>query len=277
MKENKPAQTRFPAIDILKTFAVFGVIVIHLCGPLLYSYPVGGKEWNEVLFLRTLVSASVPLFFMCSGVLLLNPDKELGLGKLYFKTIPRILTAMFFWGALYKIYHLAASHTLCADSLLNSFKELLLFNQEYHFYYMHIILLVYIFLPITRLFVKYASEQMILYALAVWFAFGILYPTVSVFYPFSLLSGMIPQWGINMTYSAIGYGVLGYYLSKIKNKKAFGVMTAAVGMALTFVCTFVKSAETGWLYEHFLGGTTLGVCLIAGGGGTAHCKLCLGA
>ena len=73
-------------------------------------------------------------------------------------------------------------------------------------------LLVYLWLPITRLVVAHASKHNLQYLLGIWFVFGIVYPTLRDFWPFTLLAGIPVQWLVNMTYAAIGYTVLGYYL-----------------------------------------------------------------
>lgn len=260
MPENTSTKNlRSIGIDFIKAISVFGVIVIHIAGPLFYAYPVGSMAWNITLFWGVIVRASVPLFLMCSGALLLDPQKHISLKKLYLKTIPRIVAAMFFWGMLYKLYNLAEANALSSYRIFHAFKELLLFNHEYHFYYMHIILLVYVFLPITRVFVSHASEQILRYSLIVWVVLAIVYPTVNSFYPFNLLSGMIPQWGINMTYASIGYGILGYYLKKHPFKIGAGVILTALSIICVFAATYVKSMQQGYLYELFLGGMTIGI------------------
>ena len=60
--------------------------------------------------------------------------------------------------------------------------------------------------------VAHASKHNLQYLLGIWFVFGIVYPTLRVFWAFTLLTGIPVQWLMNMTYAAIGYTVLGYYL-----------------------------------------------------------------
>ena len=151
-------------------------------------------------------------FFMCSGALLLDPNRELTLKKLYARNLLRIVLAMLVWAKAYKAYHLFVSGTLGMTSLLQACKQVLLFDQETHFYFIHIMIIVYAFLPVTRVFVRYASKNDMIYALVLWFLLGIAYLTVRSFWPFSSLSGIPAQWLINMTYAAIGYGILGYFL-----------------------------------------------------------------
>ena len=250
-------------IDLSKAVAIFGVIVIHMCSDG-YSNPILSFDWISSVFWGSIVRASVPIFFMCSGALLLSPHKELSLKKLYTKNLLKIVIAMFVWAMAYKVYYLFVTGTFTLPACYHALKEVLLFKHEFHLYYLHILTLVYVFLPITRVFVKNASQKELKYALAIWFLLGIIYPTIKVFWPFKLLTGIPAQWAMNMTYSAIGYGVLGYYMSyhppRFQKKELILCIT---GFALIFGLTVFMSTKTGNLYQNFLEGMSVGVALLA--------------
>ncbi len=261
MERNK----RNTAIDLIKVFAIIGVIVIHVTSAVLTQTPVGSFVWSSGLIWGAVFRASVPLFFMTSGALMLDTDKQLSLKKLYFHNIARIVIAMLVWGFAYKLYHLSEEGQLNYSMIWYSIKRLLLFDQEFHFYYIHIILITYAFLPVTRIFVKGADKKQLLYAISLWAVLGLLYPLLRNFKPFNLLSGMTERWTINLTYSSIGYGLLGYYLKKypITIRKGAGCFLA--GFALVFGMTFYLSYKNGILNELFLQGTNPAVCLLAVG------------
>ena len=149
---------------MLKTLAIFGVIVIHTSA-YAYVHPPGSFDWLSALSWGVLTRASVPVFFMCSGALLLNPEKKLTIKSIYTKYLPRLLAAMFIWALLYKVFHGLVSDSFSADDLLLWLKELLLFNHEQHLYYLHIALLLYAMLPVLRVFVKNAGKAELQYAL----------------------------------------------------------------------------------------------------------------
>ena len=113
--------------------------------------------------------------------------------------------------------------------IFQAFKEVLLFKQEFHLYFLQIMVVVYVFLPVTRIITKHAAKKELKYALAVWFLLGIVYPTVKPFWPVTLLSGIPVQWMINMTYAAIGYGLLGYYLSQYLISLKWSILFLVVG------------------------------------------------
>ncbi len=256
--------SRAKDIDLIKAIAIICVVFIHV-GGIFYAFPVNSFEWNVTLFYGSIVRAGVPLFLMCSGALLLNPEKKLDIKRLYTHNIPRILAAMFFWGMAYKVWHMIFGAGITVSGLIQALKELLVFNQEFHFYYLHIILLVYVFLPVTRCFVASAPKRLVEYALVIWFAFGILYPTVNSFWPFTLLSGMTPQYLINMTYASIGYGVFGWYLKKYPISVKISAAAAILGFLTVFFGTYFLSLRYMYLNELFFSGMTVGTFMLASG------------
>lgn len=261
---DRTAVSRDLGIDLLKTIAIFGVIVIHTSGDG-YSNPIGSFDWFSAVFWGSIARASVPVFLMCSGALLLNPRKEKTIRDVYFKNILRIILAMFVWSMAYKIYHLLCSGTWNLPAFIHAVKEVLLFKQEYHMYYLHIILLVYAFLPITRVFIRHATQKELRYALAVWFVLGILYPTVKPDWPFTLLGGIPAQWLMNMTYASIGYGILGYYLTRYPLSGKCSFFLFGFGFLFVFGMTILSSMKTQTLAVRFLEGMSFGVSLLAAG------------
>ena len=252
-------------IDFIKAIAIFGVLVIHVGSGVLTQTQIGSFAWTSGLLWGALVRGSVPLFLMASGAIMLNAAKPLSLKKLYFHNIARIVLAMLVWGFGYKLYHLVLAGQMNLSMIWYSLKRLLLFDQEFHFYYIHMILIVYVFLPITRLFAEKADKKLLEYALCIWGVFAVVYPMLRNFAPFTLLSGLTGQWAINLTFASVGYGLFGYYLTKYPFTFIKSVVCFLVGFILTFGATFILSYQAGALNEQFLQGTSPGVCLLAAG------------
>lgn len=265
MEHLAPARNR--TVDLIKTLAIAGVAVIHVTAPPLSVVPVGTADWLAALFWGTVSRASVPLFLMASGMLLLPPEKPLSLKKLYTKSIPRLLIALLFWAACYKVFNILLWAELTPAALIQALKELILFQHEEHLYYLHMMLLVYAFLPATRLLAQYADRRLMAYLLALWFLLGIVYPTVQTFWPFKLVTGIPTQWRLNMTYACIGYTLLGYCLAAYRKPKRRlpWLLCFLCGAGLTFGGTWVQSAAAGTLEIHFLEGMSVGVFLMAVG------------
>lgn len=254
---------RYFDIDLLKTVSIIGVIIIHTCT---YNFDLLSFHWLSSVFWGSLARASVPIFFMCSGALFLAPDRPFSVKKLFAKSIPRILAAMVFWAVAYKVFHLLDGGALTLSGLIQGCKEILVFNQEFHLYYLQIILLVYLFLPITRLVAEHATRRQLEYLLLLWVLLGIVYPTVRGFWPFTLLTGVAREYMLNMTYAAIGYGVLGHYLRRYPARWRWtGLAEALAGFALTFGGTIALSARDEAFNTLPLEGMTVGVALLAAG------------
>jgi surface polysaccharide O-acyltransferase-like enzyme len=176
---------------------------------------------------------------------------------------------MWFWAFLYHVYRLVlpGGGGLSLSTLVDAVKQTLVLNQEFHFYYLHILLLVYVFLPVTRTFVKNASRRELAYFLAVWFVVGILFPLIKGFWPFSLVYAISSQYTLNYTYASIGYGVLGHYLRQYgaSISRRWYALALALGLAVTFGGAAVLSLSAGQLSELFFQGWSPGPMLMAAG------------
>lgn len=259
-------KSRDRGIDLIKAAAIFAVLVIHSCA---YTDPVGSARWCSAVVLGSLVRPAVPLFLMCSGALMLPPERELTAKRLWLRHFPRLLASMLVWAMVYKVYRLLTLGALSVPALWQAAKEVLCFQQEFHFYYLQIMLLVYAALPVTRVFVRAANRRQVEYALLLWFAAGILWPTVRTYWPFTLMSGY-GRYYMNMTYASIGYGLLGWYLTAYPPKKWLAWTALLAGFALTLGGTLLRSLRAGALDEHWWEGMTLGVMVYSAG---AFCLL----
>jgi surface polysaccharide O-acyltransferase-like enzyme len=256
--ENKTE--RNAGIDLIKTVAIFCVIVIHVSAP---GYSRAGLDYCASVFWGSATRMAVPLFFMCSGAVWLDPERDFGLARFFKKNFLRLVVALFFWAAAYKLGHLVMRGELSSAGVVNALKELVLFRHEGHLYYLHIMLLLYAFIPVLRVLTAHAGRGTLLWLLALWALTGIVYPTLRPFWPFTLLTGVPAQWLMNMAYASLGYALLGHFLTRYPMKRAPGAILFAIGFAVTFGGTLIMSR--GGLYEGFFEGMSVGVALQAAG------------
>lgn len=261
-----PPRTRNQAVDLVKTVAICDVIISHVAVPAFGMGEIGSAAWLTALFWASISHVSVSLFLMASGTLLLDPGREMTLRKLYAKNFPRLLIALLFWASCYKIFGMVLGG-VSVPGLIQAGKELLLFRHEEHLYYLHIMLLVYAFLPLTKLVSCHAPRHVAAYLLGLWALLGIVYPTVKDFWPFTLLVGIPQQWRMNMTYAAIGYTLLGWYLTSGpgRSRRWPWVCCTAAGIAMAFGGSWASSAAAGTLRTGFLEGMGVPMCLLAVG------------
>lgn len=255
--------TRDPALDVVRAVAILMVVTIHTASPALYG-AVGTAHWWTALFWGSLVRPAVPLFFMCTGALFLSRD--ISLKKLYGKNFLRIVIVMLFWAMVARLYRLVmAGFTF--EGLWQAVQDVLLFRHESHFYYLHLLLLVYAFLPMLQVFVRNANRKNMLYALGFWFVTGILLPLLRYFPPFSLMYPLEGWYMLNMAYSSIGYVLLGHCLRQYGGRisRRWYAISLLAGFLLILVGTGIMSLRVGTLVEIFLEGWSLCAMLIAFG------------
>lgn len=259
------SSARDRAVDLVKTFAIVGVLLIHISAGGFVG-PAASAGWLAALFWGSVSRASVPLFFMCTGALLLRPEREYPPRRILTRNLPRILAALFFWAACYGAYHLWAGGGFSSSAIVDALKSLVLFRHESHLYYLHITILIYLCVPLLRVFTKNADEKQLRYALFVWFLTAIVYPTVRPLWPFRLLGGIPAQWALNMTWGSMGYCLLGHYLRAYPpEKRALGPALWAAGLCMVFGGTFAASAGAGALRTQYLEGMSIGVAVMACG------------
>ncbi len=265
------SRLRSVPVDAAKTAAICGTLLIHASAAGGFAWPLGSANWFFALAWNSVLRCAVPVFFLTSGALLLPPEKEVTARTIWCRYIPRILVALFFWAAAYAGLELVLAWrrtgVLEAAALGKALADLLLFRHKSHLYYLHIILLVYAVLPLTRLFAAKASPRLLAYALGLWFVLSSVLPAVKGFWPVSQFTGIPLQYPINLTWGAVGYGLAGFALRREAHRcrpRTFAVLYLA-GTALTFALTAWMSLRRGALDTVFLQGSAPGVLLQAVG------------
>lgn len=250
-------------LDVLRSLAIVMVLVIHSASGSLSQTPHSVNWWGALAW-GAAARPAVPLFFMCSGALLLV--RELTPRRILTHNLPRILCAMFVWAFIYQLAALPLRGGFTAGNLLQAVENTLALRHENHFYFLHYLLLLYAFLPAMRVFVRSASRRELEYALSVWCVTGILLPLLQFYWPFDLVRPL-QWWKLPVCYAAIGYALLGYYLRQYGGAIRLGRYVAALmaGFALTFGGTAVVSLKNGALVERFLEGMSPGPMLMAFG------------
>ena len=252
---------RDAGLDVVRAAAIVFVVIIHIAGNSLVV-GVGSFNWWGSLFWGALARPAVPLFFMCSGALMLGRD--IPLKRLYGRNMLRIVVAMLVWAFGYQLVPVLSGQPDLAG-LWSAIKNTLLFRHEFHFYYLHILILVYAFLPVTQVFIRGASKRELEYLLGFWFVTGILFHLIGQFWPFTLIEPLNTWYKLGMGYAAIGYGVLGWYLKRYGSSVShiWYWLALVSGLAVTFAGTAVFSLRAGMLDDRFLGGMSPGPMLMA--------------
>lgn len=269
----KPSHLRDASIDIIKIIATFAVITIHLSGYGLYEFEIGSFGWISAAFWDTITRFAVPSFLMCTGALMLSPERDLPIKRLIRSYFLRILIILLFWAFAYRLVLGAGTAYLNGEGfsykiITDSVYDVLMFRHHTHLYYLQLLLLCYILLPPIRHYVKTADDKLLDYTALLFASLAIVLPTLFMFFPFSQIGDFIKLYGINMTYRAVGYMFFGYYLyRKPPNPSRLWIyiVSFVIGFALVFGLTWFLSLRSGSVYTDILGGMTLGPLLMSYG------------
>ena len=167
--------------DILRIVSIFFVIVIHVTSVGLRLCETATPTWNVNWLLNSVSRWAVPVFFMVSGALFLDPRRELSIKKLYTKNISRIAICIIVWGFFYSLLDQYLYGTLSAKSILIAVYGIITGNTGYHLWFLYTLIMLYIATPLFRLITCHASKRRLEYALVVWIIFSLIAGQINSF------------------------------------------------------------------------------------------------
>ena len=212
MTSSAPSRPRILWVDIIRTFASFGVIFTHVAMEVVNHWgkrPIQtGNEawWTTGVFYSYMWRSVLGMFFMISGYLLLSTQGDTF--AFLKKGLIKLLVPLAFWGALYILWN----GNLPEDPL-KLVKYIILSlatgKVEYHLWFLYAFVGVYLFVPILRIFIRTAEDRDIWYFVAVWF---LLVPVSSLI--FQLTGDVIALMNFGAFSGFIGLFLLGHLLGR---------------------------------------------------------------
>ncbi len=249
--------------DVLRIFAAIAVIILHTSSFDWYSTPVSSYEWQMFNIYDSATRWCVPVFLMLSGMLFLNVEKPMPTSRIYLKYIPRILSALVFWGIFYGIYNLIilsidGYEAFTAENALDIAKKFIFGPPWYHLWYLYAIIALYILTPMFRVFMAAATRKDLEYVLIVFFLFGLMLPMVK-----TVLLKIDPTYKINLSIIELtgyaGYFFAGFYFAKydISSKLKYaihilGVAAVVFTIAITSSISRASGKPDGYWYAYLL-------------------------
>lgn len=233
-------------IDLLRFLAMFGVVIIHNSADVVTEWDrYRGSWWWAANLYDSLARASVPLFIMLSGALLL-PKRE-NYGVFFSKRFRRVLIPFLAWSVLYLLWkkHFYNPEITMADAV----KMVINDRVHYHFWFVYMILGLYLITPVFRVLVAAASRRDLFYFSCLWFFIASFFPLAEKFeslYSSGKLKFMIP---VEPAQGFIGYFVLGYLLRISDTRRLVlpALLVSAASLSVTFFGTYLASSHVGSL------------------------------
>ncbi|WP_447922499.1 acyltransferase [Achromobacter aegrifaciens] len=227
--------------DLCRVVAIYGVLLIHSCGPFFYDY---GKaplsDWLSANALDSLMRVAVPLFVMISGAMLLRPGMSIATPKEILRRALKVLIPLLFWSLAY----------LYRNNALGSHGQGVwtIFSQPavYHLWFVYMIAGLYLLLPFLQAIYEALRAKPVtaVYFFAVWFVVT----SVPLYWPMPVLK-------IMQQTSFLGYGgffILGGLIAGIRRESIprwLCVAVYAASSAVTFYLTWRFSVNANTAVE----------------------------
>ncbi len=232
---------RFVNVDLIRTVAMMGVILLHAAG----RYTITSNQLSQMnqldfvswafvdVYQSIAVPLSVPLFLMLSGALLLQPNKFDTLSAFFKKRWFRIVLPTIFWGCIYFVWvflikNIPFSLTVIVQGILNGPYE--------HFWYIYTIIGLYLLTPILRVFMTHANQALVKYFIVLWIIGVAILPFLSLFSVLELHSNVFTITGY------VGFFILGAFLSTVRVQRSTVSLLMSLGIVLTAFGTYVLAA-----------------------------------
>ena len=266
-------------VDLLRVMACFMVVFSHSCDAFVAQFDADRASFLTGVFGGSLMRASVPLFVMMTGVLLLPVGQGYDLVSFYRKRIGRILPPLVFWSValpllMYAYFNYINPSTCNPQVAVGGYTVQQLVQRIYTFvfnfnfdttplWYLYMLIGLYLLMPVLNAWLVQASQRELKVVLGLW--------VVSLFIPYLKmlapvlgyqgnygnmeLLGMC-DWNIYGTFyyfsGFVGYLVLAYYLKQYPLQWSWSKMLAI--MIPLFVAGYAITAG-GYILtqEHFPG------------------------
>ena len=207
-------------LNYLRVFAALAVIMLHsLCTPVVFcqdSYTQTELFW--VRLSRNWLNWCVPVFVMITGVLFLNPQKELPLEKLFKKYLSRFAIVILTFGTLYSLMELVfVDRTFSGFQILLAIKNALTANTWDHMWYIYMAIGLYIVIPLIKQIVNNISDKVLYYSIGALFFTSSILPYIATFVT---IQNHISMVSIYIFYLLLGYA---FHYKNLRLKNSYSV------------------------------------------------------
>ncbi len=255
---------RIRYLDSLRALATVAVVAIHVAGNNWYGY-VGSSDWMVFTVYAGICKFCVPIFFMISGALFLNPGRKCDLKRLYAHNILRLVLFLIVWSIIYLLFHLLESgEDVTPASLAGCVKSILKGDTQTHFWFVYALIGIYVVSPIIKVFTDNAGKRMIQYYLILWLVIQSVFDAVSEVPLIAPVFNNIAKMQIQVTMSYLGFFVLGHYLATYdlgsrarKLVYALGACGLTTSIILTMYLSIVNGIPDETCFGYFFPGLVL--------------------
>lgn len=181
--ERTNERTKQADISVLRIAATLAVILLHTCNTITNNsadYLITDSQHYVLTSITFLMNWAVPVFFMISGALLINGNKEINYDLVLRKYCKRILLALIVFGIPFSMMEIFMNtRTLSLSMIPKACLNILTGNSWGHLWYLYVLIGLYLVLPVINVFINKASRRTSITFIALIFIFCFLIPMVN--------------------------------------------------------------------------------------------------
>lgn len=247
---------RIVKYDLLRIAACFAIVLLHVSNSYWYVVDVDSQEFAVMTVYNSFTRFGVPVFFMLSGLFVLNPEKEFS-AKKWGMRIAKLIAFFFIWSLFYAFQSVvfngitngwdSVSSEMWSDAMTR------LVMGHGHMWYLLDLFGFYLILPILR---KVCEDIRVTgYFLLLWVIVRFLITTVLPYIGGDIVIAVTTSMHLYLLSGYIGYFLGGYYLDKTDIPKwaRYVIYTAGAGaivftmMETLHVCRTTHSYDDRWV------------------------------
>lgn len=228
---------RLQYCDALKTISIFLIVAIHVLAFFRDTYVSTNRLYYTLItFVDALTRVGVPIFFMITGTFMLSKKREEKYSTYLLKRLPKLVIPFFLISIIYYLYE--NNKNGMTGSLLNFLQVFTSSGGvKYHFWFMYIIIMIYIFIPFLRVLVQNLKKKELRNLIIIIFVLGNVLKTINYYlgnYNYNLFRGFC----LSDLVTYINYVLLGYYLYTYEVNTALRKKIYILGIIFILILPF---------------------------------------
>lgn len=247
---------RMARYDLLRIVSCFGVVLLHVSSSYWYGVDVEGGDFAVMTIYNGFTRFAVPVFFMLSGLFLLDPERAFEVRK-WGKRLWRFLLSFFLWSLFYAFQSVLFNgifrgwDSVTEEMWQDSVTRLVMGHG--HMWFLRDLMGFYLLLPVLR---KICENIRILgYFLLLWVAVRFVVVTMLPNVWGGMVLAVVTNMQMHMLTGYVGYFMGGYFLYKVSVPRACRYLLYGAGagaLAFTIAKTLASCRETGSCVEQWL-------------------------
>lgn len=186
LKTQKTSSTKhITRLSMARVLACLGIVTLHtvFAANEYFADTVTPTENLVSRCVENNMMWAVPVFLMVTGVLQLEPARELTLRKLYGKYVARIAAALIVFSLVFRLFDIimdGEKFSIIAWFGV-AFTELITGHGWGHLWYLYLLIGIYVLLPFYRVVIRHCSDRELRYLALVYILFMSVIPAIEGF------------------------------------------------------------------------------------------------